>query len=196
MTPQLSWFSTLAAVLNFAGFALYLKAQFQQQIRASAVNLMASLLIVIGVFLSEQALSSTQASLSYSVGIVSVLLSLLLSLRHPVQWVRSDAVLLLCGAVFLALSHWFPTATAAGAAVYYLVNYTSYVSKVRRGLAQEWWLPWAVWVLAALSMLLGMRAHSVWAWLNPSVNLLCWSAVGLVVWRQRGRAVLQPAAAS
>lgn len=182
---NLQFFSYLAAGLNTLGWVLYTGAQWKQRIKASPINLFSSLLIVAGVFLSERALSSTQASLSYAVGVGAVLASFLLSLRNPIRWVRSDAGLLLMGALFLLTSLAWPRETAVGTCVYYLTNYGSYLSKLQKGIALEWWLPWAVWVLAAMCMLAGLTGQSAWSLLNPMTNLLCWCAVGWIAWRKQ-----------
>ena len=182
---NLHFFSYLAAGLNATGFALYLGAQWRQRIKASPVNLFSSLLIVAGLFLSERALSSTQASLSYAVGVAAVLASFLLSLRNPIRWVRSDAGLLLMGVAFLLTSVVWPKETAVATSVYYFTNYISYISKLRAGACVEWWLPWAVWIFAALCMLAGLTGQSALSLLNPMTNLLCWSAVGWIAWRKQ-----------
>ena len=187
---NLSFFSYLAAGFNALGWSLYLGAQLKQRIKASPVNQLMSLLIVAGVFMSEQALSSTRASLPYAVGVGAVVAAFLLSLRNPLKMARSDFGLLGLGVLFVAASVVRPREAALASSLYYLVNYWSYLSKLVRGVAVEWWAPWAVWVLGACCMLGGLVEESGWALLNPIANLMCWLCVGVVAWcKQQNRGV-------
>jgi hypothetical protein len=168
------WISDL---LTVGAWGLYLLAQWKGRIQASSVNCGLSAVMYVAIFLSTRSLSNLSVSAIYAINGFAVAASFLLTFKNPSKFVKSDIPLALVACACMSLVFKWPGAVVVISGSYTACSFTSYVMKVRSGVVHEWFLPWALWVAGGCAYLAGMGRVSPFVYINPIVNLVCWSAV-------------------
>jgi hypothetical protein len=186
----------LADALNTLAWGLYIHAQWRGGIKASAVNSGFALLITFGIFLATKSLSTTSISTMYAISTVAMVVSFLLALKNPVKLVRSDLPLGVVAALTLALVHRWPSAVTVITGMYFAFSYASYIAKLRAGVVQEQFQPWAFWVAGGVIYLVTLGHSSPYVYINPLIGLTCWSIVLVLTLRARRAAALPGRAAA
>lgn len=176
----------LAAVFNIVGWLLYLHALAKRKIRSSPANWIASMLLVCSAFISESNMSSAHAAVSYLCGALACVAAIALSMRDAAPASREDFLLIGLGMALVVASRYAPSMVAVMASAYYLLNYASFAQRVWRGHSIENPLPWAIWMLGAASMLIGLAHQKQTSLILPSTNLLCWSAIFVISLMRQG----------
>ena len=184
ISPLAQAASILAAGLNMLGWFAYIRSQLRGLSRSSPANWLSSLLLVSCAFVAQARASSIYQSMLYAAGIAACLTAFMLSLRSRWVFEGSDVFLLSLSAILLYMLLRRPAFAIGVIATYYLANYTLFVRNIALGYAQERPLPWAIWMAAALAMLVSLRGAHWDALVLPGTNLLCWAAVFLVASRQ------------
>lgn len=185
----------LAAIVNLAGWGVYLRNQWTGSIQSRPAGwLLSTLLVLNGAISSTEIAHTSWAGLMYAAGVIPCMTALVLASRRSFCATRKEKILISAALVGLLGIHRFPGLIVIIAAGYYGVTYSLFAVNVWTRRAYEKPLPWMIWGCAAVLQLCAIRDIHSSASILPATNLVCWLTVaGLAYYRQSDRQSRAPA---
>lgn len=164
--------SLLSAAVSAWSWLTYLRAQWAQDVKASATYWAAAFLVAVDEFVVTRTHSSTLACVTFAVSAVGCLGVVVLNLNRRQTVDKYDAAVMTAAMFALGAVHWVPRLVLLAAAGYSVVSAGAYIQKIRNKSVREPVNPWLWSVLSSGLMGLGMLDQPPQSWLLPLLNFI------------------------
>lgn len=141
------FFKLMAAVLNGAGWLLYIQELSKNNVKPNLIGWGLSFIIVIACAYSFfSTTNSVSSSAMYLVGVLACGYVVVSSVKNPIALNTGDKITALFCISLIPFLFVYPSASPLILATYYLATYSVFLRSILSGKSTEKITPWLFWV--------------------------------------------------